>query len=212
MAPNQKFDAIQPTILVHPNGSVTAQVARLCRTREQVIAETWSSDGGQTWTPLAATSLPNPNAGIDAVTLADGRYLLVYNPTTRDRTPLTVAVSLDGKSWKDVLTLENEPGEYSYPAVIQSRDGLVHITYSYQHDHIKHVVLDPRSIKFPCARPVPHPKGMSALRQASHADRGGPPRAAGGGRGRRHTTAAIGGHRLAGVGTREPAGAGHTIP
>ena len=80
------------------------------------------------------------------MTLADGRYLLVYNPTTQGRTPLTVAVSRDGKAWKDVLTLEDEPGEYSYPAIIQSRDGAVHITYTYRRDHIKHVVLDPQSI------------------------------------------------------------------
>ena len=147
LAANQKFGAIQPTILVHPSDAGDSpKLQALCRTREQFIAETWSTDGGTTWTPLAATSLPNPNAGIDAVTLADGRYLLVYNPTTQGRTPLTVAVSRDGKAWKDVLTLEDEPGEYSYPAIIQSRDGAVHITYTYRRDHIKHVVLDPQSI------------------------------------------------------------------
>jgi predicted neuraminidase len=139
------FNAIQPTILVHAGAPPRLQA--LCRTREKVIAETWSSDGGVHWTALAATALPNPNSGIDAVTLADGRFLLVYNPVTTGRTPLAVAVSADGVRWRDVLTLEEGPGEYSYPAIIQSRDGRVHITYTYHRKQIKHVAIDPRSIR-----------------------------------------------------------------
>ncbi|HEY4330622.1 MAG TPA: sialidase family protein, partial [Phycisphaerae bacterium] len=101
---NQSFDAIQPTILVHPADASAPdksipKLQALCRTKEKVIAETWSSDAGITWSPLAPTSLPNPNSGIDATTLADGRFLLAYNPTPQDRTPLTLAVSQDGKSW-----------------------------------------------------------------------------------------------------------------
>jgi predicted neuraminidase len=88
--------------------------------------------------------LPNPSAGIDAVMLEDGRALLVYNDTTRGRENLSVALSADGKSWHEaVLVLENQPGEYSYPAVIQAPDGLVHVTYTYRRRHIKHVVIDP---------------------------------------------------------------------
>jgi predicted neuraminidase len=132
-------DAIQPAILVHADGRLQA----VGRTRSQRMFETWSSDGGRTWTPLALTSLPNPNAGIDAVTLRDGRQLVVYNHTTQGRSPLDVAVSRDGKSWGAPLALETEPGEYSYPAVIQSRDGLVHITYTWRRERIKHVVIDP---------------------------------------------------------------------
>jgi alpha-L-rhamnosidase len=95
---------------------------------------------------MKATTLPNPNSGIDAVSLRDGRALLVYNHTERSRSPLNVAVSTDGKAWKAALTLEEQPGEYSYPAVIQTSDGLVHVTYTWKRERIKHVVIDPRKL------------------------------------------------------------------
>lgn len=137
-----KIGAIQPTILKWGN-----KLQILCRTRQKKIAEAWSSDGGKTWTEMTLTSLPNPNSGIDAVTLADGRGLLVYNDTTRSRTPLNVAVSSDGKTWTNMLLLEDQIGEYSYPAVIQSQDGKVHITYTWKRVRVKHVVLDPGKLR-----------------------------------------------------------------
>jgi len=115
----------------------------LCRTKGVgFIAESWSNDRGKTWSQLRATSLPNPNSGIDAVTLNDGRQLLIYNHASKGRTPLNVGVSSDGKNWKMQLTLENQPGEFSYPSVIQTVDGMVHIVYTYNRKMIKHVVLD----------------------------------------------------------------------
>ncbi|MBM3880212.1 MAG: sialidase [Verrucomicrobia bacterium] len=139
------FGAIQPSILTYPNGRFQI----LCRSRQNVVAQSWSEDGGQTWGPMTATVLPNPNAGTDAVTLADGRQLLVYNHTTRSqpfpsgRNMLNVALSRDGKDWRPVLTLEREQGEFSYPAVIQAADGKVHIAYTYLRQSVKHVVLAP---------------------------------------------------------------------
>ena len=138
-----EIQAIQPSILIHPGGKLQA----VGRTRSGRVFETWSSDAGRTWTPIALTSLPNPNAGIDAVTLRDGRHLIVYNHTPQGRTPLNVAISQDGKSWEPVLVLESEPGEYSYPAVIQGADGHVHITYTWKRQRIKHVEIDPARLK-----------------------------------------------------------------
>jgi predicted neuraminidase len=139
----EEFGAIQPTVLVHPENRVQI----LCRSKQNRITECWSDDGAKTWGRMRATELPNPSSGIDAVTLKDGRHLLVYNPTTRGRTPLKVAMSKDGKVWRDAVTLESEPGEYSYPAIIQSADGLAHITYTWQRKKIRHVVLDPKRIQ-----------------------------------------------------------------
>ena len=142
-----KFSAIQPTILTHADGRIQI----LCRSgRENNILQSWSGDNGRTWSRMTATILPNPNAGIDAVTLKDGRHLLVYNHTRRKRSPLNVAVSDDGITWQAALVLENIKGEFSYPAVIQTNDGLVHTTYTYKRRKIKHVVIDTSKLK-------PHP-------------------------------------------------------
>jgi len=141
-----EFDAIQPSILTYPNGSMQV----LCRTRQQVVGQSWSKDGGKTWSEMRATGLPNPNAGTDALTLKDGRQLLVYNHTTRQgdfpksRNMLNVALSENGEDSTPVMTLERQEGEYSYPAVIQTSDGKVHITYTYRRRGVKHVVVDPQ--------------------------------------------------------------------
>ena len=136
------LDAIQPSILTHADGRLQA----LGRTRSGRLFETWSADRGQTWTPVTLTELPNPSAGTDAVTLRDGRHLLVYNHTPKGRTPLNVAISRDGRTWEGAHVLESEPGEYSYPAIIQSADGLVHITYTWRRERIRHVVIDPAKL------------------------------------------------------------------
>jgi Predicted neuraminidase (sialidase) len=97
---------------------------------------------------MKPTNLPNPGSGIDAVMLKDGRGLLIYNHTPISRSPLNVAVSSDGKNWQAGPVLENTPlREFSYPAVIQSSDGLVHITYTDGRERIKHVVLDPAKLQ-----------------------------------------------------------------
>ena len=132
----------QPTVLVQRSGRIQI----FCRSGQKKIVESWSDDGGKTWSAMQPTVLPNPNSGIDGVMLRDGRALLVYNHTEKGRSPLNVAISEDGKGWKAALVLEDQPGEYSYPAVIQTADGLVHITYTWKRQRIKHVVLDPRNL------------------------------------------------------------------
>ena len=145
-----EFNAIQPTFLTHADGKLQV----LCRTKESVIATSTSTDNGQTWSALKATDLPNPNSGIETVTLADGRHLLVYNPLPSGdngwgrRAVLSLAVSNDGSNWIPVTDLEREEkGEFSYPAMIQGADGKVHITYTWNRSKIKYVVVDPSQIQ-----------------------------------------------------------------
>lgn len=143
--------AIQPSILFQTGGRLQA----VGRTHNDRLFEIWSPDGGLTWGPMGLTDLPNPDSGTDAVTLQDGRQLLVYNHNVRTgsknkgRSPLNVAVSPDGKNWSAALVLEddpNAPNGFAYPAVIQTRDGLVQITYTWERKRIKHVIVDPAKL------------------------------------------------------------------
>lgn len=136
------LQAIQPTVLRHGD-----RLQILCRGKGTgKVVESWSEDAGRTWSELTTIELPNPNSGIDAVTLRDGRHLLIYNHTPRGRSPLNVGLSRDGRNWTAGPVLESEPGEYSYPAVIQAADGLVHITYTWKRKRIRHVVVDPAKL------------------------------------------------------------------
>lgn len=138
--------AIQPSILFHDRvgGSKLQAVGR---TRQGKVFTISSEDAGKAWGPMSLLEdVPNPSSGTDAVTLKDGRHLLVYNPVAKGRTPLVVGVSRDGRSWRRAVTLEDQPGEYSYPAIIQTPDGRVHITYTWKRERVRHVVLDPAKI------------------------------------------------------------------
>lgn len=138
----REIAAIQPALIVLGTGDLVA----LGRTRSGRVFQTTSRDAGRSWSPLELTDLPNPSAGIDAVTLRDGRHLLVCNPVGEGRTPLVVAMRRDGGGWRTVVTLEDDPGEYSYPAIIQAADGRVHVTYTWRRRRIAHVVIDPAAL------------------------------------------------------------------
>ena len=137
--------AIQPSILFLPKGELLA----IGRTQNQHLFEVRSPDGGKTWGDMKLNALPNPNSGTDAVTLQDGRHLLVYNHVAGDwgkRTPLNIAISTDGAVWQAAAVLEDKPGEYSYPAVVQAPDGQVHITYTWKRQRVRHAVVDPAKL------------------------------------------------------------------
>jgi predicted neuraminidase len=153
---DKNIRAIQPSLLLYPEG----KIQMLCRSTGCKILTASSDDNGRTWNTLTPTELPNPNSGIDAVTLKDGRQLLVYNhigcrqdQKGGGRNILNVAISEDGNNWAAVTLLENDQQntEYSYPAVIQAKDGLIHITYTWQRKQIRHMVIDPDKI---VAKPI----------------------------------------------------------
>lgn len=145
----ENLNAIQPSILYHGNCVFQA----IARSKDGGMVDSWSYDNGETWSEIKSIGLPNPNSGTDAITLRQRFHLLVYNHVEKPankwsgpRSPLNIAVSANGKEWKTILELENERGEYSYPAVVQSQDGLIHITYTWKRKKIRHVVLDPIQI------------------------------------------------------------------
>ena len=146
---SSQFNAIQPTFLKHSDGRIQV----LCRTKESVISTSFSKDDGETWSTMQATNLPNPNSGIEVVTLQDGRHLMIYNHLGSGKTGwgrrglLNLAISDDGLQWRKVAVLEQEENqEFSYPAIIQTNDGMVHMTYTWKRQRIKHVVVDPKQM------------------------------------------------------------------
>ena len=143
--PETEFGVIQPSILTYPDGRLQI----LCRSRQGNVIESWSNDQGLSWSKMKRTELLNPNSGTDALTLSDGSQLIVYNPLIpgkewfNGRFKLNIAQSLDGKNWKDVLYLEDgTKEEYSYPAIIQTSNGLVHISYTFDRKNIKYLVIE----------------------------------------------------------------------
>ena len=143
--PSDSMQSIQPTLLRLPNDRIQA----LCRAKnEGRITTTTTDDGGNTWSEVTTLALPNNNSGIDAVTLSDGRHVLIYNHLSRGRSKLHMAISKDAKNWEAVMILEDEPrSEFSYPAIIQTKDGKIHVTYTWKRERVKHVVVDPDDLE-----------------------------------------------------------------
>lgn len=135
---------IQPSV-VWMGGKHLRFFAR-SRTRTAHIAVADSHDDGKTWTQAHFIDLPNPNSGIDAVRLKDGRIVLAFNDSYNERTPLNLAVSRDGEHFKIFKTLEDGPGQYSYPAIIQASNGDILVTYTWRRESIKFVRLPLNSV------------------------------------------------------------------
>jgi predicted neuraminidase len=134
---NQTTGIIQPSVVSLAGTHLrfyarsTSDIARI------TVAD--SFDNGVTWTTARPIDVPNPNSGIDAVALKDGRVMLVFNNTTTGRTPLNLAVSEDGEHFRVFDTLEDGPGEYSYPAIIQGSNDDLYITYTWNRKSIRFV-------------------------------------------------------------------------
>jgi len=131
------YGIIQPSV-VSLGGSHLRYYARSTEQLATICAAD-SFDNGRSWTQPHLLQVPNPNSGIDAVTLRDGRVVLIYNNTSHGRSPLNLAVSTDGEHFTMFMTLEAQPGEYSYPALIQATDGSLEMTYTWNRKSIRHV-------------------------------------------------------------------------
>lgn len=145
------IDCIQPSILKLKDGRLQV----LMRTRNGKIGTSFSSDNGDTWTKVTLLDVPNNQSGTDAVTLKDGRHVLIYNnfetlPGTKKgvRTPLSLAISDDGTHWRHVLTLEDSPiSQYSYPSIIQGKDGKLHAVYTWRRLRVAYKEIDINKLK-----------------------------------------------------------------
>ncbi|MEI7027082.1 sialidase family protein [Paenibacillus sp. y28] len=146
-APEQAGQVLEKLQLVHGRGiiqptlweSAPGQVHMLLRSTAGFIYRSDSADGGRTWSPAYKTYLPNNNSGIDLAKMENGTLVLAYNPVGMykgPRTPLLLSVSSDnGYTWEELLVLEREPGEYSYPAVL-AEGNRVYVTYTWKRERI----------------------------------------------------------------------------
>jgi predicted neuraminidase len=125
------FGNIQPAVLRRDDGTVVAYMRENGPLGKIRVAE--SNDEGMSWGPVGTIDLPNPGSGLDAVRLANGHWAMIYNDTTDGRHSLALSISEDeGRTWPHTRHLEkHKSGEYHYPAIIQSKDGLLHVVYSY---------------------------------------------------------------------------------
>jgi len=131
---------IQPSVVELAGGRLRMYCRSTSKTGRICVAD--STDKGVTWTQARPLEVPNPNSGIDAVGLGGNRVVLVYNHTPKGRSPLNLALSLDGEKFRMYRTLESEPGEYSYPALVAGKGGALHLTYTWNRKKIKYFRLD----------------------------------------------------------------------
>jgi predicted neuraminidase len=128
----------QPTFIERSDGSLVA----FLRTRPNIL-QSESQDGGKTWSEPHPTQFKNPDAGISVRRLRNGHVILVFNNQDNSRTPLHIALSTDeGRTWSEPIRLESNPGEYSYPSVLQASDSRIHIIYTFRRYSIKHVEMN----------------------------------------------------------------------
>ena len=137
--PRKYVGIIQPSVI--SLGGKHLRLYARSRTLASKVVVADSMDNGMTWTQGRFLDLPQNNSGLDVVRLADGRIIMIFNNTTVGRTPLNLAVSTDGEHFRVFETLEDAVGQYSYPAIIQTADGGLEMTYTWQRKSIKHVHL-----------------------------------------------------------------------
>jgi predicted neuraminidase len=126
------FGNIQPSLVRKNDGEIVAFMRDNGPHRKIRLSS--SRDDGMSWSPAIDSSFPNPGAGIEAIRLANGHWVLIYNDTPRGRHSLAVSVSDDeGASWKWTRHLEQVAGgggQFHYPSIIQAADGSLHATYT----------------------------------------------------------------------------------
>jgi predicted neuraminidase len=114
------------------------------------VLATVTEDGGRTWSDPAPTQLPNPDAAVGALRTSVGEILLAFNDSEQDRSTLKLAVSRDGGKTFDLVHAVSPPAsegptqELAYPWLLETKDGSLHLLYSWNRERIVHVRYPPR--------------------------------------------------------------------
>lgn len=132
---------VQPSV-IRPKADMKNLITYFRDRRAEWIYEATSTDDGEKWSKPSKTKLPNNNSGIEATVLQSGNIAIMYNPTHNERYPLRISLSEDeGETWRYSRDLEtgHSGNEFSYPTILQSADGYIHVSYTYNRDTIKYV-------------------------------------------------------------------------
>jgi predicted neuraminidase len=130
-----------PALVERTDGSFLA-LLRPCGGPGRIL-QSVSADGARGWSPAEISELTSPFAGLDAVRLQDGRFVVLYNSNPKARNPLTISVSKDeGRTWPVKRDLVIGEGQFHYPAVIQDRESRLQVTFTNNRKTIDHVVMD----------------------------------------------------------------------
>jgi len=139
---------VQPTLVRKNDGTVVAYFRDAGEAPNRVQMST-SKDDGESWAATFDIDIPNSGSSLEVIPLNDGRWLMVCNDTEYGRHRLSAFLSDDeGETWKWKRKLEpsdKEGKSFGYPSVIQTRDGLIHMTYSLSTDagqSIRHCVVN----------------------------------------------------------------------
>ena len=139
-----EYRATEPAILLHNDQLIQV----LCRTKQGYLTEFWSDNGAKSWYPMKRSPLPSPNSGFDAIRLADGRFTVVYNHSSKMTDRINVAVSENGKDWEAVAILNQSTSEhFQNPSVVQTKDDRLHVVYTVNQNRFQYVQMDPSFFK-----------------------------------------------------------------
>ncbi|MCF6222119.1 MAG: exo-alpha-sialidase [Flavobacteriaceae bacterium] len=139
------YGNIQPSIVQKKDGSLVAYMRDNGDSPGRILISA-SKDNGESWTAAKESDIPNPGTSIDLIKLKNGNWVMAYNDIEDGRYSIVVSLSDDeGKTWKWTKQLErddNKKGSFSYPSIIQTKDGKIHVTYSYKTSKVE------KSIKY----------------------------------------------------------------
>lgn len=138
-------DHLQPTITMKENSAGENRVyAFIRKNKAQTTLMSEFDFMTMKFSAPKNVSIPNSNSALDAVTTDDKKILIVFNDSKTTRSPLSLGISEDGVGFKKIYDFETTPGEFSYPSLIKDRDGVYHLTYTFDRKTIKYVTFDSR--------------------------------------------------------------------
>jgi predicted neuraminidase len=148
--PMLSLGGVQPSLVRRKDGTIVAFMRDNGPPPKRVMTSE-SKDDGASWSPVIDSDIPNPGSSVEAIALKDGSWLMVLNDTEKGRHSLAAWLSDDeGRTWKwkrhlELDNAQTKPGSFSYPSVIQTKDGMIHATYSHSStagQSIKHVMFN----------------------------------------------------------------------